>query len=251
MSNTSPTYPNPTITEAVCDIHFRLSSSSDWKPSSPGELFRRIYDEYPEMEPILEMGLQFELGPQGTGTKVAPQRQRVRFKHKNRPLVLQLAEDSMSLSTLAPYQGWQVMQNDVLNAWQNVENVVQPELITRVGLRYINRIQKTDEQEKPYSWLKANDYIPDGILRSDIGFLLRVETHLNKENVLIITLGDTKPDKDAQFGTIIFDIDRIIEGDIVPQHLFLRQEIERLHSAVWDIFSSARSKKLEDFLQGE
>jgi len=46
---------------------------------------------------VLEMGLQFEFGPLGTGTKFVPQRQKVRFKHGTRPLILQLAEDSLSV----------------------------------------------------------------------------------------------------------------------------------------------------------
>jgi len=38
MHSGYPTYPNPTITEAVCDIHFRLPQEKEWKPSFPGEL---------------------------------------------------------------------------------------------------------------------------------------------------------------------------------------------------------------------
>ncbi len=40
MNSGYPTYPNPTITEAVCDIHFRLPQEKEWKPSLPGELFK-------------------------------------------------------------------------------------------------------------------------------------------------------------------------------------------------------------------
>ena len=29
MNSAHPTYPNPTITEAVCDIHFRLPQEKD------------------------------------------------------------------------------------------------------------------------------------------------------------------------------------------------------------------------------
>ncbi len=33
MSSEHPTYPNPTITEAVCDIHFRLPEGKEQSPS--------------------------------------------------------------------------------------------------------------------------------------------------------------------------------------------------------------------------
>jgi uncharacterized protein (TIGR04255 family) len=247
MSSEHPTYPNPTITEAVCDIHFRLPEGKEWKPSLPGDLFKYIQNEYPEMEPVVEIGLQLERGPLGTGTKFAPQRQKVRFKHRTRPLVLQLAENSLSINTLPPYQGWSVMLNDALAAWQKVADILQPEVITRIGLRYINRIEKETEQDRPGTWLVANDYIPNGIIRSEPDFLLRVETHLDTENKLIITLGDVQSEVNRE-GIIIFDIDRIVEREIAIGQKFLEQEINHLHTEVWEVFSSAKGEKLEALL---
>lgn len=250
MSSEHPTYPNPTITEAVCDIHFRLPQGKEWKPSFPGELFKQIQDEYPEMEPVLEMGFQFEFGPLGTGTKLMPQRQKVRFKHGTRSLILQLSENSLSISTLAPYQGWKVMRHDVLAAWQHVEKVLQPEVIHRIGLRYINRIEKETEQDRLDKWLIANDYISNGIIRSESGFLLREEIHLDSKNILIITLGDSKPDESSRYGAIIFDIDRILEQDEPAGQDALERVMQHLHTDVWEVFSSAKGEKLEALLRG-
>ena len=248
MNSGYPAYPNPTITEAVCDIHFRLSQEKVWRPSFPGELFKHIQNEYPEMEPVLEMGLQFEFGPLGTGTKFVPQRQKVRFKHGTRPLILQLAEDSLSISTLSPYQGWETMRHDVLAAWQRVEEVLQPEVINRIGLRYINRINKETAQDRPSTWFVANDYISAGFLRSGPGFLLREEIHLDAENILIITLGDPQSEADGGHGTIIFDLDRIVEREVPIGQEVLMQEMDRLHADVWEVFSSAKGEKLEALL---
>lgn len=51
-----------------------------------------------------------------------------------------------------------------------------------------------------------------------------------------------------EHGAIIFDIDRIVERDIVAKQAILEQEMERLHTDVWEVFSSAKSEKLEAFL---
>ena len=139
MNKHYPTYPNPTITEAVCDIHFRLPETNKWKPSLPGELFKHIQNDYPEMEPVLEMGLQLEVGPGGTSTKILPPPQKVRFKHRTSPLILQLAENAFSMSTLSPYQGWEVMRDDTLAAWRQVEEVLMPEII--LGLDFATSIE--------------------------------------------------------------------------------------------------------------
>lgn len=34
-----PTYPNPTIVEALCEIHFRFPEGTEWKPTLVGEFF--------------------------------------------------------------------------------------------------------------------------------------------------------------------------------------------------------------------
>lgn len=248
MASNHPTYPHSTITEAVCDIHFRLPQGKEWKPSFPGEFFKQIQDEYPEMEPILEMGLQFEFGPLGTGTKVLPQRQKVRFKHRSRPLILQLAEHSFSLSALAPYPGWESMSKDLTDAWRHIGEVLQPEIINRMGLRFINQIEKETEYDSAGTWLIANEYIPDSIIHSKAGFLLREEVHIDSENILIITLGDSRTESNLEYGAVIFDIDRIIERDVPIAQAFLEQEMDRLHNDIWQVFSSAKGDKLEALL---
>jgi uncharacterized protein (TIGR04255 family) len=250
MSSGHPTYPHPTIAEAVCDIHFRLPKPREWKLSFPGELFKHIQNEYPEMEPVLEMGVQFEPGPYGTGTKILPQSQKVRFKHRTRSLILQLSQNAFSISTLPPYQGWEVMRTDVLAAWQQVEEVLKPAAIHRLGLRYINQFEKETDQDGPGDWLVASDYIPNGILCSGPGFLLRLQVRLSVDNVLIITLGDTKPEPESKNGTIIFDIDRILEKEMSSEQGVFAQELDRLHTDVCRIFSAAKGEKLVKLLDG-
>ena len=248
MTSGYPTYPHPTIVEAIFDIRFRLAARRKWKPSHPGELFKHIQDEYPEMEPVIETSLQLDVGPLGPSAQVTAQRPKFCFRHRDRPLILQLTENSLTMNTLSPYQGWLVMRNDALALWQKVDEVLRSEVITRVGLRYVNRINKETEQDRPGTWLTANAYIPKGILEADPGFLLRVETHLDSENMLIITIGDTQSEGDEPYGAIIFDIDRMVKREMVPAQGALEQELNRLHVAVWEVFSSAQGKKLEALL---
>jgi len=86
--NPHPSYRNPTIAEVLCEIHFSLPDGEPWKASLAGNFLKKVQDEFPEMEPTTEIGLQFELGPQRIGHSLLPPRQRTRFKHKDRPLIL-------------------------------------------------------------------------------------------------------------------------------------------------------------------
>lgn len=245
MADSHQRYPNPTIAEAICDIRFRIK---EWKLSLPGEFFKYIQDEYPEMEPISAIGLQLEFGPTGAGTKIIPQSQRVRFKHKNRALILQLAENNFTINTLSPYPGWETVRKDALVAWQKLEAVLRPDAITRIGLRYINRFEKETERDYPGNWLTTTDYIPSGVLRSEPGFLSRTQVRFNTHDLLIVTLGDFKPNVGGGYGSIVFDIDRVTEQEVVSGLGSLEEELDRLHADVWEVFSSAEGQKLRDLL---
>lgn len=249
MSDEHPRYANPTITEAICDIHFRLPASNAWKPSLPGEIFKHIQDEFPIMEPVLDIGLQLDIGSSGTSTKLLAQPQKFRFKHASRPLILQIAENTFSINVLAPYPGWEAMRSYTLDAWQQIRTILQPEIISRVGLRYINVMARETDQDRLHDWLVSTEYIPKGILDSEAGFLLRLQSHLDTKNTLIITIGDTIPNAESSYGTIIFDIDRIVEQAITLKQEILEKAIDILHNDIWNTFSTARGEKLDRFLR--
>jgi uncharacterized protein (TIGR04255 family) len=71
---------------------------------------------------------------------------------------------------------------------------------------------------------------------------------LDAENILIITLGDPQSEADGGHGTIIFDLDRIVEREVPTGQEALMQEMNRLHTDVWEVFSSAKGEKLEALL---
>jgi hypothetical protein len=71
---------------------------------------------------------------------------------------------------------------------------------------------------------------------------------LGSENMLILTLGDTKVEEDGPNGAIIFDIDRMVKRETELGQDALEQELNRLHVAVWEVFSSVLGEKLEALL---
>lgn len=244
-----PPYSSPIIAEAVCEIHFRLPAEATWPPSLPGEFFKHIQDEYPVMETLQDIGLQFEVGPGGVRQQFAPPKLRIRFRHHSRPVLLQLAENTLTINFLPPYPGWESMRITVLEAWHRSLEVFEPAVMTWISLRYINRIERAAIHERPKDWLNTTDYIPAGVLCSDRGFVSRVETHLDPQNRLLVTVADQAPTEASRFGAIIFDIDRIVEREMLPEESILEQEMNRLHTDVWTIFAAARTERLIRLLE--
>jgi uncharacterized protein (TIGR04255 family) len=236
-----PSYPNPLIVEAVCEIQFELSEENPWKPSLFGDFYRNVQGEYPEMEPLQGVGVQLQVSPQGLG---------MRFRHAERPLFLQLEETSLIVNFLAPYPGWERVVRDVMDAWRHAVQVLSPSAVTRIGLRYINRIEQSSSKDRPGDWIKPNDYVAAEVLNSKPGFLSRAEARTTEYDTTLVTLGDQPPDDLSIYGAIIFDIDRITNRVLPAKEQELEQEVTRLHEDVWQVFSSAKSERLEALLQG-
>jgi uncharacterized protein (TIGR04255 family) len=249
MTKKNPTYPNPTIREAVCEIHFRLSPGEEWQASIPGELFKHIQEEFPVFEPVSQMGIQLEMGPGDFGQRVIPGRHRIRYKHHTRNLLIQLAENIITVNELPEYPGWKQMRNDVLDTWEKLTKIVKAVSIERIGLRYINHIPRVSGEEKAGDWLSENDHIAKSVLDSLPGFFSRIEIRKNEHHRRIVTVGELKESKDAENGVIILDIDCIVEKEIMVTNESIFEEVDMLHDDAWEIFSSMLKSKLEKRLK--
>lgn len=243
-------YPNPTIQEAICEIVFAMPENETWNPIWFGEFFKHIQNDYTSFEPVNMTSIQFQIG---FGNQEAPQApppsQIVRYRHPSRPSVLQLSDRSLAVYCHPVYPGWDVMLKDIEYGIEKLKAVVNPEKLIRIGLRYINRIERSVPGETLSKWLVSNDYVPKIILNSLPGFISFVQSRLDENNRLNVTVGEqiVKPSQPA----FIFDIDRILEKELPLESEILLPEMTLLHENVWDVFKSAKTEELERMLNGE
>jgi uncharacterized protein (TIGR04255 family) len=140
------------------------------------------------------------------------------------------------------------MRKEVIGIWERARPVLAPATISRVGLRYINRIDREMPSETAGEWLRATRFIPEAVLTSQPGFLLRLEVRNDRENRVIITIGEVHGPESQRHGSIVFDVDRIVEHAFDPVADTLEDQMNRLHEDLWDVFSSAKTERLERLL---
>jgi uncharacterized protein (TIGR04255 family) len=244
-----PTYPNPTIAEVICDIHFRLAEGETWQADFFGKFVRAIQTEYPEVAPISELDIQFEVVPTGLRQKFVPSAPRMRFTHETRLLLLDFAENNMRITILPKYPTWTSVSQHVLWAWACLKKVVHPANLTRLGLRYINQIDRETPEQPAGAWLQAGDYIPPKVLESAPGFVSRTQVQLDAQNRVLTTVADVTLQTPEHSTAIIFDIDRITEQLMPVTDKRLTDELWRLHDDVWNIFFTAQTEKLRLLLE--
>ena len=243
-------YSNPTIQEAICEIVFAMPENQTWNPIWFGEFFKLVQNEFTSFEPVNMSGIQLQIGSGNPGAPPPPSpSQIVRYRHPSRPSLLQLSDQSLAVSCLPVYPGWDVMLKDIEYGIEKLKAVVKPEKALRIGLRYINRIERSVPDETLKTWFMPNDYMPKIILESLPGFISLVQTRLDENNRLNVTVGEQIVNLSQP--AFILDIDRILERDLAIESEVLLPEMTRLHEDVWKVFNSAKTEKLERMLNGE
>jgi uncharacterized protein (TIGR04255 family) len=245
-----PTYPNPTIVEALLEVQYTLSPERPWNPDAHNQFFSSIRDEFPHFEPVPEITLQVLLSsalPSPAQPVQAPGA-RMRFLTAHRTRVVQLSGSAFSFSMLRPYTGWDQMRAGILKYWPQAREVVKPATVTRIGLRYINRIPRTTANQKAAYWLKASDFVPQAILDSERPFLARIEAQVGTHRRALVSVIDDTSKMPDQHGAIVFDIDCIHVEHIEAGKFDVAQVADQLHDQVWAIFAPTRSANLEKLL---
>jgi uncharacterized protein (TIGR04255 family) len=242
-----PSFPNPTICEAVCEINFKVISDAEWQNKIFGDLFKEICNDFPIQEPLIQTNIYLQKDKEGL-LQILPPQQWVRYKNNKNNLILQLTKNILTINLLPKYPGWEQMKEYILNYSIKVSKIIQSEAITQIGLRYINSIERNNPEETPGTWFNNNDYIPNSVLTSLPGFLYRNEFLINNNHRVVITVAekDNNEKKD-----IILDIDCISNKQIEIKKKLIDKEIETLHQKAIDIFFSFRSPNIDKLLNKE
>lgn len=245
-----PTYPNPIIHEALCEIHFRLQEGDSWEPSWYSEFYRKVEEKFPIILPVTTPQIRFEISQYSTRMPVVLVPQIMRYQSDTGNVLLQLSEDRIVVNVLPDYPGWIDVREYIRYAWEQVCNVINPAVVVQVRLRYINRIERRGADETLGTWLTASDYIPRAVLASQPDVLSRIETQLNPDDRLSVTVSDYGITSESH-GSFLLDIDHATMKDMTVDINLLLQEATRLHGTVWEVFRSAKGERLEQLLQGE
>ncbi len=131
--------PRAPIIEAVIDI--RAASPGDRQPTEfLADLKSRLPD-YPISAEQNTFLVSFGFGPgQPPRSEQVDFPKGIQFKSQDGLLIANFKHDGFAFSRLAPYQDWQHLKREALRLWAIYKDLWNPFEISRIGLRYINRI---------------------------------------------------------------------------------------------------------------
>jgi uncharacterized protein (TIGR04255 family) len=246
-----PSYPNPTIVQVTCEIAFTAQSADRL---SAGSIFPIFAEEFPEILPIGAGTIQLVIG-QPSFAPEAPQPQTniaaFRFSTASGSRFVQVSKTSFVYQTNDPYTGWVDFRDKLINLWEKSSPLLNPGPIVKVGLRYVNRIAKTEEHSSPGDWLRVTPDVPEALLTSKEHFLGRIESSPAPAHLRLVTIANAVAVPELPAGAIVLDVDRITTEQFDVSTAEILEKLEVLHEDVWNAFSGAASDILKARLSGK
>lgn len=165
------------ITEAIVDFRVRA------KPGLDVNVFKslqgKLSAEYPEVKEIKAFEAEIRIGSEGV--QPGPVKHHgvigLRFVSDDGLNLAQFRLDGFSFHRLKQYTSWNEIFPTVDELWARYVDVAEPSTVTRLALRYINRIELPAVPDGYQKFMTAPPPMPSAIPGRVSKFLTRVTIH--------------------------------------------------------------------------
>jgi len=158
VNETFPQLRRSPLIEAV--IHWQAHATKELEPETlKAELTQRLPD-YPAIQTQYEHGIHVEtpLQPDGSSAASAVEHRTqwigFRLENESKNRVIQFTQTGIAISSVGNYESWETFHQEALNLWSLFNELTEPRIINRLGVRYINKIL-IEEKETPSTYLKT------------------------------------------------------------------------------------------------
>lgn len=227
-------FPNAPITEAVIEILVQLS-----KKITINDLTKchdSLKNRFPELVEQKQITASFQLGKKPPTLPSQESTIGYLLKSPQDKKVIQSRLNGFAFSKLKPYENWEKFRAEAHELWKVYREIANPLKITRISLRYINKIEVPCPFKDFNEYILTNPQIAPNLPQALSTFFLRLEIpnyDIPAKAILIQTM--EKPTQDKKL-PLILDIDVIRENEYI-----------RNMDDVWTDFESLRDFKNEIF----
>lgn len=244
-----PVYPHAPIIEALLDIRAQLPNEVDLAQLE--NYHNQIKDRFPEKKQrvsievkaglqitsITESSLSTSGGPDGFF-----------FRSPNERKIVQARLDGFTFNKLKPYENWELFSSEAKKLWNIFCQVANPIKITRVALRYINKIffplPMKDFKEYILTIPEVAPNLPQGLTH----LFARLEIPKPEiEALAIITETMEEPNQDQKL-PFIFDID-VFKGIDYSEPDKVWKDFEELRLFKNEVFFNSLTEKSKEMFK--
>ena len=202
-----PHLPHAPITEAIID--FRVKPRDDLNVRNIAAVHSLIGTEYPKYEE--KKLFEFEVG---VADKVPLAKSRDTgiiahwFRSKDLLNVAQFRRDGFTFNRLAPYTRWEQVFADASQLWRIYVEVTNPLEVSRIAVRYLNRLSFPTALAELSKYLTAPPSLPKNVTPSQLGaFFTRLVIVCPDNNIAVNVVQAPESQMESNPIQMILDID--------------------------------------------
>jgi uncharacterized protein (TIGR04255 family) len=229
---------NAPITEAIIDCRIKAPVGFNVEAFQP--LRTKIADGYPDCKEQrgFETEIKIERGQVSQSAKHHGMVGLI-FRSAGGEKIVQFRIDGFTFSRLSPYTSWDEIFPEAFRLWKIYLDLVSPDFITRIAVRYINKMRIPLPLSDFSDYLFAPPVVPPELPRQVATFLTRIVIPKSDFGAdAVITQALERP-TEQNFVTIILDIDVYRAKQYEVNDDTVKREFEELHQLKNRIFFSS------------
>lgn len=169
-------YRRAPIAEAVIEIRCVLPgdvSLQDLLPTVDRE-------EFPVVERAMTLENRVEISDEGMHSQTTGRQFGHVFRRADGSRVVQVRLDGFSFSRLPPYDRWEAFVEEAEKQWTRYRRLAKPERVTRLGVRFINKLEIPSPQVEIKDYLRIAVDVPAYLPQRLSGYFLQTEVPLER-----------------------------------------------------------------------
>ena len=180
-------YRNPPVIEALAEVYFK---DSTWDITTPGSFYERIRYDYPKKDQVEQVELEVKVNPGGANALLGSGGARARFKNDDETRLIQVGGDVLVVNQLRPYPNFEAWSSVLLGMLDVYRDVAKPSSVTRLGMRYINRIDVPRASIRMEDYFRVYAEVPEELGDAHDSFLVRLQLPARVPgHEILLTLG--------------------------------------------------------------
>lgn len=218
---------NAPIVEAVID--FRVVPNEGCAAETFAHLEPTIGAQYTKKYPIRLFQDSGELLlPDASQTDIG-------WRYQAEAEIAQFRVDGFTFSKIKPYTDWEKVFGEAFHLWGLYAERANPRQISRIAVRYINRIQLTGATEIG-RYLEAPPILPPPVPQTLREFLTRVRVEDEERNASVVIVQALEPQVESGGSSLLLDIDAFCVINAQPGDAMLPSQFEQLRQLKNEVF---------------
>ena len=216
-------------------MDIRVHPRADFRLEELAALAKEFEVRYPQTKDMFQITARLAVG-QDASHSTERVKAGLQFLGASSDRLFNAQVDGWSFSKLAPYEDWETLQKEAREVWLAYKAIARPERLTRVAVRYVNRIDLPLPVEDFKTYLQTVPEVGSGLPQGLSHFFMQLQIpHEDLKALLILNQAMAEPAREG-VASIILDFD-----------LFRTVDVPQDDDAMWTYFDQLRIAKNRAF----